>query len=184
MKKMLLILALLAYVAISCDKPETLTGGDEPEVDTSADTCSIIIDNTSGWPTSAMVFQHPSSEVDFNASVNSMFRHLTITLKDGSLASPVGYNIITEYGSTFDTGRVNAIRNIFLLDSLKQDTYLVILWKSTKGAEWGPYYHDSTCAYLYRDITFNEKFTTETIYCDRDLYRMLRNAAPLSFTKF
>lgn len=34
MKKLLLILALLAYVAISCeDKPNTLTGGDEPETE-------------------------------------------------------------------------------------------------------------------------------------------------------
>lgn len=33
MKKLLLILALLAYVAISCDKPETLTDGDEPETE-------------------------------------------------------------------------------------------------------------------------------------------------------
>lgn len=187
MKKFLLILALLAYAAVSCDKPET-TSVDEPEtqapaaVDTSADTCVISI-KAYNPPMVVMIYRNQSNNIDFDASVKSIFQHFTITLKDGSYDSAISHNCRFEYGSTFDSGHIASVGYEKWASRLKYDNYLVVMWNVWfNGAQWGPNYYDTTQRFFYRDIVLDEQHTFESIFfdeaCDWD------TSEPLAFTEF
>lgn len=187
MKKLLLILAAIAYIAISCeDKPNTLTGGDEPAVDTSADTCSITFD--CDYPAIIMIYNHPSDEIDMDLSVESILKHFTITLKGDSFATVIGQNCDFSPESTFDTGVVDHISTELTIDSLKYGKYLVVLWgngsSGMTGTRWGPncYSEDESLKILYRDITLDAQHPhADTI---KEIRQLLRKARPLVFTEF
>ncbi|MDE7149658.1 MAG: hypothetical protein K2O01_04535 [Bacteroidales bacterium] len=167
MKKLLLILALLAYVAISCeDKPNTLTGGDEPEVDTSADTCSIYIYADGIIP--IKIYDLSSDEIDPEASVLSVFRHATLTMKDGSYATAIDSNYRWDYNSTFDTGSTYRYREFLYTKNLKAGHYLVTLWFGPlRGGfivpDWGPNVYDPQIRFFYRDITLDTLHPSDSI---------------------
>lgn len=190
MKKLLLILALLAYAAISCDKPETTNDEPEPR-DTSSDTCQIYIKDENGvaWGSIvAMVYNTSSSNIDFDASVNSIFKHFTITLKDGSLDTAIGSNI---YGASFpsDTGCIYSENTIDShIDSLKYGDYVVVVWMLSEGHRWGPYYYNASQSFLYRDITLDSAHTDATITLNRELLDQLTfeivKSEPPHFTEF
>lgn len=171
MKKLLLILALLAYVAISCeDKPNTLTDGDEPAVDTSADTCSIYIYADGFIP--IKIYDLSSDEIDPEASVLSVFRHATITLKDGSYATAIDSNYLWDYEhrySTFDTGALShSIKKTLYATNLTTGHYLVTLWFGPHLGgfivpDWGPNVYDPDIRFFYRDITLDTLHPSDSI---------------------
>lgn len=191
MKKLLLILALLAYAAISCDKPET-TFVDEPEteapaaVDTAADTCVISFQNGNALtPVVVMLYRNQSNNVDFDASVKSIFQHYTIALKDGSYDSAIAHNCRFEYGSTFDSGHISSVGYTKIASRLKYGDYLVVIWNAWwNGAQWGPNYYDATQRFFYRDIVLDEQHTFESILLDEKFEYLMDSSEPLSFTKF
>lgn len=193
MKKCLLILALLAYAAVSCDKPET-TSVDEPEteapaaVDTAADTCKMDIITEPGLPAPVvMVYNTSSDNVDFDASINSIFKHFTITLKDGSLASAICHNASLDDRFYFpsDTGFVSGIYQQSHFDSIKYGSYLIVMWDMMDGGlQWGPNCYNPNKTFLYRDIIFDSTYTDAFILIDSELYKILRHAEPLRFTEF
>lgn len=196
MKKLLLILALLAYAAISCDKPET-TSVNEPEteqpapVDTAADTCSIYIAKEApgaSLPTPVvMVYNTTSENVDFKSSANSIFQHFTITLNDGSLDTAIYTNAVLNPRFAFpsDTGSITGVRAKSLFDSIRYGSYLIVMWDMMNGGTaWGKNHHNPDQTFFYRDITFDSNFTAERIIIDEEFYSMIQNAEKLCFTKF
>ena len=185
MKKLLLILALLTYVAISCEKPEP-TSVNEPEteqpapVDTAADTCVISI-VAYDPPMVVMIYRNQSNNIDFDASVKSIFQHFTITLKDGSYDSAIANNCSFEYNSTFDSGRVESVFYKKGVSRLKYGNYIVVMWNVWwNGAQWGPNYYDTTQRFFYRDIVLDEQHTFESILFNKKI----DSSEPLSFTQF
>lgn len=188
MKRLLLILATIAYIAISCeDKPTTLTGGDEPEVDTSADTCKIYFECLDA-PV-AMFYQTSSDSVDFLASTYSIFKHFTITLKDGSLPTAIGHNCIFDRGSTFDTGNCSSRYYDILIDSLKYGHYIAILWDYAINWQddfsWGQNHENEYLKCLYKDIVLDKFHTTDSIILtQREFSELIKSAPTLTFTEF
>ena len=206
MKKLLLILALLAYAAISCDKPETTN--DEPKTEQpanpeqpadssfnpgepsepenlNADTCSIRIIEP-GVQMATFVYNVSSDEVDFEASINSIFRHFTITLNDGTMPELVGTScVIFNEQSSFDTGSVIGFANFVTFDSLKSGKYIAITWRGLLNSSWGPNHYNPEFKGLYHDITLDEQHTSELIdFYNDTIGGLLKSAATLSFTKY
>ncbi len=190
MKKLLLILAAIAYIAISCeDKPNTLTGGDEPEVDTSADTCSIYVHRELPYnPIVAMIYQTSSENVDFDASVTSIFKHYTITLKDGTYDTAIGHNCTFHHTSTFDSGYVESVADNTRGGgrSLKYGKYLVVIWNAFPNGimQWGPDYYDTTQRFLYRNITLDDTHPHASIIFEEKLNYLMKTSTPLHFREF
>lgn len=204
MKKLLLILALLTYIAISCgEKPET-TNLDEPETEQpgttpadsstnpgessepedtiayNADTCSITILTIGMMAT--FIYDVSSEDVDFDASINSIFKHYTITLKDGSTPAWIGTNCGFQAPYSSDTGSLFSV-GCYLLDSLKYGNYLAITWDGAYNNSWGANHYYPKLQCLYHDIVLDEQHTTETIMID-DFLPLMRSAPYLSFTKY
>lgn len=191
MKKLLLILALLAYVAISCDdKPTNLTDDgtntENPTVaDKSADTCKLSFITTHIGTPVLMVYKTSSSNVDFESSVNSIFKHFTITLKNGNLDTAIYTNTHSDkFTFPSDTGFIDGAYQVCHFDSIKYGNYLIVLWKFVGGSQWSANYYNVNQTFLYRDITFDSESTDETISFDDVLWKMLTNANPLTFTRF
>ena len=169
MKKLLLILALLAYAAVSCEKPEP-TSVDEPEteqpapVDTAADTCVIYV--TGVGHTIAMLYHTSSSDIDFEASIKSIQRHFTITLKDGSLDTAIYTNV--EKGDFFpsDSGSIVSHRDRFVGENIKYGDYTLVLWHVIGNYSWGSNHTSDNLWCLYHNVTFNQEHTYEHITCD------------------
>lgn len=178
MKKILLILALLAYAAVSCDKPET-TSVDEPEtIDTSADTCKIYIYTRD---LVAMLYNVSVDDVNFDFSILSVFKHFTITLNDGSLPTPIIKNCAFYRGSTVDSGSVMYHGFEVLIDSLKYGKYIIALWD---GLTWGPNFYNQNQKFLYREIVLDEQKAFDSVfYGIGKLDSILNSIAPLSFQK-
>ena len=201
MKKLLLILALLAYAAISCEKPLSETdepnteqpskpeapadsssnpgGANEPEdtIAYNADTCSIFIDMCG---LIAMVYNVSADDVDFEASINSVFKHFTITLKDGSLPSPIGYNCRFAKQSTFDSGYTIGFGAETHIDSLARGEYLITLWEF---GSWGPDCYPPEQRFLYREIVLNEQHASDSVR-EFDIVSAFAKTPPLVFTNF
>lgn len=197
MKKLLLILALLAYVAVSCDKPETKNvdeptennTGNEDKPHTDADTCrlTIHVDDLSTEPPVVMIYNTPSEEINFEASVNSIFKHFTITLRDGSLDTAIYHNVSLHklYSFPSNRGEIDGMYYHRHFDSVKRGKYLIVMWQGSKGGkEWGTSHFNAEQTFLWREITFNTKITAEGIIIDDSLRKYLREAEPLKFTKF
>lgn len=189
MKKFLLILALLAYAAVSCDKPENISV-DEPETeapaveDKSADTCSIYFYSVFPIPVICQAYKHSSAEIDFDASVMSMFRHCCLTLKNGDYTIAIGSNIDYSHTATFDTGTIYGLYNKTIVDSLEYGNYVVVLCDATLGSEWGPNCYNEKQAFVFHEITFSEYHTADTFNYDDILIQFIRDATPLTFTEF
>ena len=189
MKKLLLILAAIAYLAISCeDKPNTLTGGDEPKVDTSADTCKIaIISEPEVVTPIVMVYNTSSSNIDFEKSINSIFRNFTITLKNGSLDNAVcsNANCYDLHNFPSDSGFIIGAFQKRLFDSVKYGNYTIVMWQRMNGGcEWGKNHYDSLQTFMYHDITFDSQYTAYSLLIDLKLYKALKSSMPLTFTEF
>lgn len=192
MKKLLLILALLTYVAISCEKPET-TNVDEPETEqpaavgpSAADTCRIEFEHVD-FSGVVMVYKTSSDNVDFEASVNSIFKHYTITLKNGFLDSNAIYTnrALKPYPFPSDTGDLNFTMSVSYADSLKYGSYIVVMWcLLANGFCWGPNCFDSNQRFLYRDIVFDSTHTVERFTLDHELDMKFYTEEPLLFTEF
>ena len=205
MKKLLLILALLAYVAISCEKPLSETdepnaeqpskpetpadsssnpGGATTPEDTiayNADTCKITVTSMGWWAT--FIYNVSSEDVDFDASINSIFKHYTITLKDGSTPAWIGTSCGFNNPYSSDTGTVSFVRNGFILDSLKYGNYIAITWDMVFNNAWGANYYNPEFQCLYHDIVLDEQHPSEIIIVDNFVH-LLESAPFLSFTRY
>lgn len=193
MKKLLLIIAAIAYVAVSCeDKPKTLTDTDEPGTEqpgtNPADTCKIsLITKLGGITPVAMVYRQSSSDVDFEKSINSIFKHFTITLNNGSLDTAIYTNVCDAYNYQFpsDSGLIGSVYQQSHFDSIKQGKYIIVIWQLAMGGyTWGTNHYDSSQTFFYRDIKLDSQHAIEEIFFDRELSKQLRTAPPLTFTKF
>lgn len=205
MKKLLLILALLAYAAISCDKPETTN--DEPKTEQpanpkpadssfnpgeptepedsvayNADTCKItVVSSSVAYAT--FVYNVSSDDVDFDASIYSIFKHYTITLKDGSTPAWIGTNCLFKEPYSSDTGYILGLLPVNRVDSLKYGHYIAITWQGLYNHTWGANYYYPELKCLYHDIVLDEQHPSETIEIDN--YTDLWKSAPfLSFTRY
>ncbi len=207
MKKLLLILAAIAYIAISCeDKPNTLTGGDEPETEQpgtnpadsssnpeqpsepedtiayNADTGKITVIDAAGWAT--FIYNVSSDDVDFDASINSIFKHYTITLKDGSTPQWIGTNCYFQEPYSQDTGSIMGIQSGIIIDSLKNGNYFAITWSFWTNSSWGPNYHNPEFKGIYHDIVLTDQHNSEMIEITDSIMAAWDSANNLSFVKY
>ena len=204
MKKLLLILALLAYAAISCDKPETTN--DEPKTEQpanpeqpadssfnpgepsepedtiafNADTCQIGVITSLSMAT--FIYNVSSEDVDFADSINSIFKHYTITLKDGSTPTWIGTNCRFREPYSSDTGMISFVGSR-IWDSLPYGHYIAITWDCFANSTWGPNHYDPELQCLYHDIVLDENHPSEIIQLD-NFIDLLRATPFLSFTKY
>ncbi len=177
MKKLLFLLAAAAYLcaSVSCnDKPNTMTTETETNVDESkwqpADTCIINYNVDIHGPALVVkLYKVTSADVDFAASINSVYRHNTIILKNGSYAYAIDSNTEDMYHHlSFDTGFTPMFLVEGLFDSLRYGSYIITCWGNSKwGANYTPeYWGDSI--FFYKDITFGRIHTKETVIVTDD----------------
>ena len=174
MKKLLLLLFAAAYLCVSCDKEDR-------------GNCTLKITKNGKWDsgiTAIKIYKTSADNMDFDKSINSLFRHGSIILKDGTYPQAIDSNYTWEQdyypsweGATFS----QPFNHNMATTNLPYGSYIVIMWEATCFGRGMSATSLPTVRFMYRDIVFHTGHTFDSAYYDFN--KMRDTIPPCKFTK-
>ena len=171
MKKLLLLLFAAAYLCVSCYKDNTIEDKGN---------CTLkITKNSKSFSsiTAIKIYNTSSDNMDFDKSINALFKHGTIMLKNGSYAQAIDSNYTWEEGyyPSWEGATFNQPYTNIIADSLPYGSYLAIMWEEIGFGSGYSTVTQPLTRFMYRDIVFHKNHTFDSVYYD---FNKIRDSVP------